>query len=145
MTSPSSLTPTSCLGETYQFALYESTCINSYIRIHISWPMTSSRTPLLSFTSLSPIIGAIKVIFFLLIVESSFHRRETKRHHRHLFDETCGWPLPATYRFRSKCQASKRKNSNFLYPGIRSKYRSSQPPDFYFWYGNGNHKSPKSK
>ena len=46
MTSPSSLTPTSCLGETYQFVLYESTCINSYIRIHISWPMTVADTKL---------------------------------------------------------------------------------------------------
>ena len=94
--------------------------------------LLSSRTPLLSFTLLSPIIGAIKVIFLLLIVESSFHRVETKHHHHHLIDETCGWPPPATYHFRNKCQASERKNSNFLHPGIRSKYRISRPMTFIF-------------
>jgi hypothetical protein len=105
----------------------------------------SSRTPLLSFTLLSPIIGAIKVISFLLIVESSFHRLETKRHHRHLIDETCSWLSPATYPFRKKCQASNRKNSDFLHPGIHSKYRSSQPPDFNFLRGNGSHESTNSQ
>ncbi len=117
-------------------------------RLHVVRPTTdrpwtitskislSSRTPLLSSTLLSPIIGVIKDISFLLIVESSFHRRETKHHHRHLINETCGCVPFVTYRSKNKCQASKRKNSGSPYSGIRSEYRSSQPPDFYIWYGN---------